>query len=54
MKLRLLMPSKRHPSLIKVRLPGFDPIYYLNSYSDAREAGLNPLDYYMRHGWKEG
>ncbi|KAA0122190.1 hypothetical protein CIW48_19525 [Methylobacterium sp. P1-11] len=54
MKLRMLRPFKRRPSIVKVRLPGFDPVYYLNAYPDVHVAGLNPLDHYLRHGWKEG
>ncbi|WP_207179246.1 glycosyltransferase [Methylobacterium indicum] len=32
----------------------FDEIYYLSSYTDVREAGLDPLRHYAEHGWKEG
>lgn len=54
MKFRMLKPFKRPPSFVKVRLPGFDSAYYLNAYPDVRAVGLNPLDHYLRHGWKEG
>lgn len=32
----------------------FDPTYYLNQYSDVREAGIDPLYHYARYGYKEG
>lgn len=47
MKLRMLRPFRRPPSFVKVRLPGFDPVYYLNAYPDVQVAGLNPLDHYL-------
>lgn len=54
MKLRLKKLIYVQPSLVKPRLPGFDPIYYLYWYPDVRSAGLDPLHHYLYHGWKEG
>lgn len=28
--------------------------YYLKTYQDIQEAGLDPFDHYLNHGWKEG
>lgn len=28
--------------------------YYLETYQDVHEAGLDPLEHYLSHGWKEG
>lgn len=54
MKLRLPKIVRNRPSLVKPRLPGFDPIYYLYWYPDVRSEGIDPLDHYLLHGWKEG
>ena len=54
MKLRLPNSIVRRSSLVRTRLPGFDPIYYLYWYPDVRAAGLDPLHHYLHHGWKEG
>jgi len=32
----------------------FDPEYYLTAYPDIRKAGVDPLDHFIRTGWKEG
>lgn len=32
----------------------FDADYYLASYPDVHEAGVDPLRHYMAHGWREG
>ena len=32
----------------------FDPIWYLQTYADVREAGLDPWDHYLRIGYREG
>ncbi|WP_299439310.1 bifunctional metallophosphatase/5'-nucleotidase [uncultured Rhodospira sp.] len=32
----------------------FDTDYYLNTYSDVADAGVNPFDHYNTHGWQEG
>lgn len=37
-----------------VELPLFDSSYYLNRYSDIKEAGVDPLAHYLSLGWKEG
>lgn len=34
--------------------PLFDPEYYLDAYPDVREANVDPLEHYVRHGWREG
>ncbi len=54
MKLRLPNPLDKRSSLVRTPLPGFDPIYYLFWYPDVRAAGLDPLQHYLHHGWKEG
>ncbi|WP_457104046.1 hypothetical protein [Methylobacterium sp. P5_C11] len=46
--------SRRHGPLFGNALPGFDPTYYLNRNPDVREAGLNPLQHFLAHGWREG
>lgn len=33
---------------------GVDQTWYLHTYSDVAAAGENPVDHYMRHGWREG
>lgn len=44
----------RQRPLVNTPLPGFDAAYYLSRYPDVREAGIDPLKHYLRHGWKEG
>jgi len=34
--------------------PLFDPVYYLERYTDVRQAGANPLVHYCLHGAAEG
>jgi hypothetical protein len=34
--------------------PYFDRAFYLQRYPDVREAGLNPVAHYLRHGMAEG
>lgn len=46
--------DKSGPVLVKTRLPGFDPIYYLYWYPDVRAAGMDPLYHYLVCGWQEG
>ncbi|MGT2480469.1 hypothetical protein ACU4GR_20215 [Methylobacterium oryzae CBMB20] len=54
MKFRLpISPIQRRP-LFGNPLPGFDPAYYLDRNPDVREAGLDPLQHFLEHGWKEG
>lgn len=33
---------------------GVDRTWYLNAYADVAAAGGNPVDHYLRHGWREG
>lgn len=54
MKLRLPKLIATRPTLVQTPLPGFDPIYYLFWYPDVRADGIDPLDHYLHHGWKEG
>lgn len=53
-KLDALTTRRAPASLVRTPLPGFDPIYYLYWYPDARSYAFGPLDHYIRHGWKEG
>src|ERR1700683_1312225 len=32
----------------------FDSDWYLNKYPDVRDAGVDPVDHYVRLGWREG
>lgn len=32
----------------------FDPAWYLETYPDVKEAGVDPAEHYVRHGLKEG
>lgn len=32
----------------------FDALYYLNTYTDVTEAGIDPLEHYLNYGWREG
>lgn len=32
----------------------FDPQWYLSAYSDVEAAGVDPLQHFLSHGWKEG
>ena len=34
--------------------PDFDQAFYLNHYSDVRQANVDPLDHYNQYGWHEG
>ncbi|XYD07785.1 hypothetical protein R1A27_22270 [Methylobacterium sp. NMS12] len=54
MKFRLPISSNQRRPLFGNPLPGFDPAYYLNRNPDVREAGLDPLQHFLKHGWKEG
>ncbi len=54
MKFRQLNPFRRRNTLIDTPLPGFDAAYYLRWYPDVGESGLDPLDHYLRRGWREG
>ncbi|PZQ64166.1 MAG: hypothetical protein DI570_06345 [Phenylobacterium zucineum] len=33
---------------------GFDAAFYLRAYPDVAEAGDDPLEHYLAHGWREG
>jgi glycosyltransferase involved in cell wall biosynthesis len=35
-------------------LPEFDPAYYLATYPDIAEAGVDPFEHYLRWGFREG
>ena len=32
----------------------FDKRYYLEAYDDIRKADIDPIQHYLKHGWKEG
>ena len=32
----------------------FDAQYYLKANTDVKQAGIDPLEHYLRYGWKEG
>lgn len=32
----------------------FDAAFYLRTYPDVGQAGMDPLDHFMAHGWREG
>ncbi len=32
----------------------FDERYYLEAYDDIRKADIDPIQHYLKHGWKEG
>lgn len=32
----------------------FDPVYYIKQYPDVRQEGIDPLEHFVLHGWKEG
>jgi glycosyltransferase involved in cell wall biosynthesis len=34
--------------------PYFDAVYYLKEYPDVAAAGVEPLEHYYQHGWREG
>ncbi len=35
-------------------LPEFDPAFYLATYRDIAQAGIDPFDHYLRYGYREG
>ncbi|WP_082172935.1 glycosyltransferase [Methylobacterium platani] len=47
-------PDAETRAVIAAIAPEFDENYYLSSYSDVREAGINALFHYAQYGWKEG
>ena len=32
----------------------FDARWYLATYADVRESGVDPFEHFLTHGWKEG
>lgn len=46
--MQLLKPAEYYPKLI------LDGDFYLNYYSDLKQAGVDPLDHFTKHGIKEG
>lgn len=51
------MSPRKHRDLANVEaLIGrfFDAKYYLANYPDARKAGVDPLEHYLRKGWRTG
>lgn len=42
------------PHLRDVAEKGFDVDYYITAYPDIAEAGVDPLEHYLQHGWREG
>ena len=32
----------------------FDEKWYLKTYPDVKQSGQNPVEHYVRYGWKEG
>ncbi|AVO39209.1 hypothetical protein [Pukyongiella litopenaei] len=49
---RLVRPASRGDRALVG--PQFDPEFYLHSYPDVAEAGMDPLDHYLRYGWRDG
>jgi len=54
MKLRMPILFRRRRPPFGNPLPGFDPTYYLDCNPDVREAGLDPTQHFLTHGWREG
>ena len=36
------------------RLGGFNEAYYLWKYPDVARQGMDPIQHYLEHGWREG
>jgi hypothetical protein len=60
---RVLQSNKRLLDTVRGRTAGhaapaptssFDAEWYLATYSDVRESGMDPLEHYLRHGTSEG
>ncbi len=49
---RLTQPTNRGDRALVSRQ--FDPEFYLHSYPDVAAAGMDPLDHYLRYGWRDG
>lgn len=45
---------KGPPSDLAVAARGFDRRFYLRSYVDVAESGIDPLQHFMEFGWREG
>lgn len=45
-----LKPSEKKRAIFEY----FDDEYYLSVYNDIQEAGVNPVEHYLKTGWKEG
>ncbi|MGU3662324.1 hypothetical protein [Methylobacterium fujisawaense] len=39
---------------LHVGYPGFDAGYYLEAYPDIRDSGVDPLEHFLKWGWREG
>jgi len=52
MRLRARFRRLHPDSAIAAR--AFDRVFYLKTYPDVAEAGLDPLDHFMEYGWREG
>lgn len=42
------------PKVIDAVEQGFDVDYYITAYPDIAEAGVDPVEHYLQHGWLEG
>jgi len=49
------LKAQRRPKInIPLLAEAFDTRYYLANNRDVAETGMNPLDHYLRFGWREG
>lgn len=48
-----LTPEEREQRTRAMLKGHFDAEFYLESYADVREAGVDPLDHYINYGWRE-
>ncbi len=48
-----LTEEERAERLRAMTLEYFDSEFYLTTYTDVRDAGIDPLDHYVNHGWRE-
>jgi hypothetical protein len=46
--------SRSLGTVVRSRLPGFDPLYYQYWYRDVLDYPGSPLAHYLQIGWKEG
>lgn len=42
------------PNVLDAVEKGFDVDYYITAYPDIAAAGVDPVEHYLRHGWREG